>query len=172
MPEQGWILTLEQVLRASIANNRDYQTQKESVYLSALGLTLVRWQFAPRFFGLISGDYVWGGSEPQSGSIVSDFGWNQVLATGARLSLSVANNFTRFFIGGRREVATTLISGSLTQPLLRGFGPGVALEPLTQAERNVIYSIRALERFRQTLVVDVTSEFYRLLQARNRISNE
>src|SRR5262249_4447211 len=37
----------------------------------------------------------------------------------------------------------------LTQPLLRGGGFAVTLEPLTQAERNLLYAIRNYARFRK-----------------------
>ena len=166
------ILGLDDVMRAAFTNNREYQDQKESVYLNALTLTLVRWQFAPRFFGLISGDYVRDGQGNSTGSISSDFGWNQVFASGARLALSVTNNFSMFFFGNKKDVANTIISGTFTQPLLRGFGSKVIQEPLIQAERQVIYQIRSFERFRQTFLVQISSQFYRVLAARNRVSNE
>jgi outer membrane protein TolC len=64
------------------------------------------------------------------------------------------------------------VNAAVTQPLLRGFGTEIVREPLTQAERDLIYQIRAFERFRQTFSVDVISEFYRLLQERDRVANE
>src|SRR5207302_4158160 len=41
------------------------------------------------------------------------------------------------------------INLSLLQPLLQGGGKAFWLEPLTQAERNLLYSIRAFARFRE-----------------------
>src|SRR5262249_22579145 len=38
---------------------------------------------------------------------------------------------------------------SFVQPLLRGGGRAVTLEPLTQAERNLLYQVRTFTRFRQ-----------------------
>src|SRR5206468_772577 len=112
--------------------------------------------------GLISGqaEHAAGGAE--SGSIASDFGWNQLLASGARISLSAANQFLRFFTGNKESVATTLFSGTVTQPILRGFGTTVVLEPLIQAERDVIYQIRGFERYRQNFAVQIASDFYRV----------
>ena len=167
-----YILDLEATAKLAFANNRDYQSQKESLYLSALSLTLARWQFAPRFFGFVGGDLERDGFGEESGSVSSDFGWNQLFASGARVSVSIFNNLFQFFTGDRRESASSVISATLTQPLLRGFGSAIVTEPLTQAERNVIYQARALERFRQTFIVEVASEFYRVLQDRNRVTNE
>ncbi|MFO7775167.1 MAG: TolC family protein [Candidatus Hydrogenedentota bacterium] len=45
------ILSLEDALAIAFRNSRTYQNQKESLYLEALGLTLDRHQYTPRFFG-------------------------------------------------------------------------------------------------------------------------
>ena len=42
---------------------------------------------------------------------------------------------------------------SFVQPLLRGGGRAVTLEPLTQAERNLLYAVRAFALFRQQFFV-------------------
>jgi outer membrane protein TolC len=166
------ILGLADALEVAFANNREYQTQKESVYLNALALTLARWQFAPRFFGIITGDFSRDSNGDKSGGIGTNFGVNQLLASGARLSITVANNFLKFFSGNRGEVANTLLSGAITQPLLRGFGSHIVEEPLIQAERSVIYQVRAFERYRQEFIVQISSSYYLVLEARNRVTNE
>jgi outer membrane protein TolC len=56
--------------------------------------------------------------------------------------------------------------------LLRGFGEDVVLEPLTQAERDVVYEARAYERFMHTFAVDVAERFFRVLELRDRLANE
>ena len=165
------VLDLDAALELAFRNNREYQSEKESVYLSALALSLVRWDFAPRFFGAVLGDAESVAGE-SSGSVTSDFGWNQLFASGARLSVSVVNNLFQFLTGDRRELADSLISASITQPVLRGFGKDIVTEPLKQAERDVVYALRDLERFRRTFVVQVVTEYYRVLEARNRIGNE
>ena len=43
----------------------------------------------------------------------------------------------------------------LIQPLLRGGGRAVTLEPLTQVERNLLYEIRNFARFRKTFYVAI-----------------
>ncbi len=158
------VLSLDDALRLAFANNREYQSQKESVYLSALTLTLARWQFAPRFFGIITGDWNTDSEGSETGQVRSSFGFTKLFASGARLSISVLNNFFQFFTGDRREMASTILDGSLTQPLLRGFGSDIVLEPLTQAERDVVYELRAFERFRRTFAVEVISEYYRVVE--------
>src|SRR5262249_18888091 len=43
------------------------------------------------------------------------------------------------------------------QPLLRGAGKAVTLEPLTQAERNLLYIIRDFAKFRQEFFVFIAA---------------
>jgi outer membrane protein TolC len=165
------LLDLRAALRLAFANNRNYQSEKESVYLAALTLTLAQHQFAPRFFGIVTGEWNRDSNGAESGTVSPSFGWDMLLVNGARLSISVAQNFFQFFTGDRQEVANTIIDGTLTQPLLRGFGTEIAREPLTQTERNLTYQIRAFERFRKTFSVAVITEYYRVLEARDRVTN-
>ncbi len=165
------ILSLQDALRVAFANNRSYQSRKESVYLSALSLTLARHNFAPILFGSAGGDLE-SGPDGRSGSLSSNFGLNLLLTSGARLSLNIANTLVKYFTGNRREVASTVLRGTLTQPLFRGFGTRIAREPLTQAERNVVYQVRELERARKELAVSTIAEYYRVLQTRDRVTNE
>jgi outer membrane protein TolC len=62
-----------------------------------------------------------------------------------------------------------VLSASACVPLL-GAGAGrVARENLTQAERDVLYDIRSFNRYRQTFVVSMISDYYRVLQQRNSV---
>ena len=65
--------------------------------------------------------------------------------------------------------AVSDFSVSWTQPLLRGSAREVVLEPLTQAERNLVYSVRNFERFRRTFALpvdgDISSQLSVVLQA-------
>jgi multidrug resistance efflux pump len=61
---------------------------------------------------------------------------------------------------------------SITQPLLAGAGRRIVLEPLTQAERRVIYAVRDYEIFRRDFAVDVARRVYELLQQADQLSNE
>ena len=53
------------------------------------------------------------------------------------------------------------IDPSIRLPLLRGAGEHIVTEPLTQAERNVIYEMWDFERYKRTFAVDIAT---RLLQ--------
>ncbi|MBU2499522.1 MAG: TolC family protein, partial [Proteobacteria bacterium] len=60
---------------------------------------------------------------------------------------------------------------TITIPLLRGSGRHIIMEPLTQAERNVIYAIWEFERFRQILAVDIAREYVDVLRKLNEVEN-
>ena len=57
VPPSG-VLTLAQAVAMATAHNRDYQRQKEQLYLTALDLTLARHQFARQWFGTVDASYV------------------------------------------------------------------------------------------------------------------
>jgi hypothetical protein len=50
-------LSLAEAVALATARNRDYQRQKESLYLSALDLTLFRHNFATKWFGTFDSTY-------------------------------------------------------------------------------------------------------------------
>ncbi len=65
-------------------------------------------------------------------------------------------NTTAFNFGANGGLTSqSVINLNFAQPLLQGGGKAVTLEPLTQAERNLIYSIRAYARFREQFDVAV-----------------
>ena len=169
IPESG-VITLAQSVALATAHNRDYQRQKEQLYLTALDLTLARHQFARRWFGTVDASYLRNSDDEQVGS-GAEAGFNQLLADGAQISTSIAIDWTRFLTGDPRTSLASVLSASVTQPLLRGSGRKIAQENLTQAERNALYQIRAFNRYRQTFVVSIVNDYYRVLQRRDVVTN-
>ncbi|MCB1087341.1 MAG: TolC family protein, partial [Verrucomicrobiae bacterium] len=60
---------------------------------------------------------------------------------------------------------------TLTQPLLKGGGFRTTMENLTQADRELLYSLRDFANFRREFVVDIVSRYYGVLQARDAVKN-
>jgi outer membrane protein TolC len=158
-------LTLAQALEVSVANSRQFQDQKEGLFLSALGLTLQRHLWTPQL-GLTGSAGV--GKNGADRSIDADTGFSvgQLLASGADLALNLGTNFVEFFTGDKRRAAASVLSLSFTQPLLRGGGRLVATENLTQAERTVVYDVRSYMRYKRQFSIDVAQSYYQTLQAR------
>jgi len=169
VPASG-VISLAQAIAIATANNRDYQRQKELLYLTALDLTLARHQFVRQWFGTVDAGYVRNSADEEV-NYGGQTGFNQFLADGAQISTGIAIDWARFLTGDPRTSLGSVLSASVTQPLLRGRGRKIAQENLTQAERNALYQIRSFNRYRQTFVVSIVNGYYRVLQRRDIVTN-
>lgn len=165
-------LTLAEVLEIAAENNRDYQSRREQLYLSALDLTLERWRFANRPFASLSGSAVGAGDVSELTELQASAGFTRALGSGATVVADIGASLFRLLATGDGWDAVSDLGLSITQPLLRGSGKDIVLEPLTQAERDVVYEVRAYERFRRTFAVDVSVQVYDLLQSIDELENE
>ena len=172
------VISLTQAVAMATAHNRAYQTQKEALYLSALSLTDERHKYARQWFGTIDGSYISEGGEEDvrvsgGGEENELVGFDQLhlLGDGVLISTGLAIDWIRFLSGDPRTSLRSVLSATVTAPLL-GAGAGkVAREQLTQAERNVLYDIRSFNRYRKTFVVDIVTAYYNVLQQRDVVTN-
>lgn len=172
------VVSLAEALNFAVHRNRNYLLQKEVVYLAALDLTLTRQQYTPIFSGgsstAMERTYVRNGVNNlvRTSTLVTsaDLGASMLTRTGARLATNLTTDFVRFFTGGR-DSANSQLGFTLVQPLLRGSGYLAASEILTQGERNVLYAIRQFTHFRKTFAVDVATQYFRTIQARESARN-
>lgn len=165
-------LTLVQCLEIAAENSRDYQTQKESLYLSALDLTLERWQFQAHPAGVLSAAVAGTGDTAETATGDEVFALSQLFGTGAQILGDIGLNLSRSLTSGDSWNPVGDLGLAITQPLLRGSGSQVVLEPLTQAERDLLYAARTFERFRRTFAFDVTDRFYAMLKQRDAVLNQ
>lgn len=166
------VVNLNEALRLATTQNRNYQTQKENLYLCALTLSDTRHGFTPLANETTTAERIRDVNGEDSGSVASQVTVGQLLTTGGNLGLTLVNNLLQFYTGDPRRSATSAISINLVQPLLRGAGSEVAAENLKQAERDVIYAVRDFSRYQQTFAVDIASSYYRLAQRRDTVYNE
>ncbi|HJM57568.1 MAG TPA: TolC family protein [Planctomycetota bacterium] len=165
-------LGLVECLEIAAENSREVQSQRETLYRSALDLSLERWQYSTQLFADTSGSVSGTADEASTADVDSSLGFSRLLGTGASIVTTLGNNMFRVVSTGNYWTELTNLSMSITQPLLRGAGRAIALEPLTQAERNLVYAVRSYERFRRTYAVDVAGRVYGLLQAIDELENE
>ena len=184
------IIPLEGALDLTFIHNKDYQLQRERLYLQALSLTFDRYRYTPIFSSNVSGVYDWDASDEfvqdadtlinvPAGEIVTQetlaaratLGTRLLLRGGGQIALNLTSNFTRFMTGNLEETTSSALIGSFTQPLLRGAGSRVASETLMQAERDLLYQLRDFTRYRQQLSVRVATQYYTVLQARDAVRN-
>jgi hypothetical protein len=154
-----YLLKLEQAVELGLINSREYQDIREDLYLTALPVTAERFAFAAQFFAAGEAIRERAGRETPTGfrnnwTLNSNVGFSKLFSTGALLLLNFANQ-TVYNLGRDPSTSVSTLSLDLIQPLLRGGGRAVTLEPLTQAERNLLYEIRNFARFRKTFYVAI-----------------
>lgn len=157
----------------ALLHSRDYQSQYESVYLTALSLTGNEFEFQTQWNGGTGTQYTATGKDLGNNKLlqVSDrLGFNRNLAGGGQLATNVLNSF--FWDFGNNSLGSNgLLVTTFTQPVLRGAFRHVRLENLTQAERNLLYQVRTFARFRRQMYADVSAGYLSLLTQKQSIRN-
>ena len=155
-------LTLEDALRIGARNNRRYQTLKETVYQRAINLDDERYAFDNTFSGFLLGALT---GSPEINKDVGEggVGARRKLENGATLTGNMAIDVTKMI---RQDWHSFDWTGDLTAsvPLLRGSAREVVREHLTQAERNLEYSLLTFERYRQTYALSIAKSYYSVLR--------
>ena len=164
------VLSLAKAVEIATRYSRSYQSQKESLYTSALGLTSTRHQYERQWFGTFDGEYRESGGN-ENNTLSSRAGVDQAFVTAGGIIANAGLNidWTRFFSGDPYTTLGSVLSASITAPLLGNVAGRQAWESLTQSERNVLYQVRNFNRYRQTFVVSIINEYYRVLQAEERL---
>jgi len=190
------VVSLEKALELAVQHSRDYQNQKEIVYLQALSLTLDRHRYTPIFTSSANTsvqnqpqdvaraiDQVAGTQSSllqRDTAVVQQYnasGHGSVAASvllrsGATLASSFTVDFLRFLNGDMRLLVSSSLGATLTQPLLRGAGYRATMENLTQAERDLLYALRDFTQYRKEFSVRVAQSYYGVLQARDEARNQ
>ena len=159
-PNGGFLLKMDQAIELGVVNSPQYQNFREELYLAALPVTQQRFGFAYQWAATADWVRQWAGPQAPGGpqnnwTGSSTLGFSKLFATGALLTADFANTTVFNFVGGGGLTSQSTINASAVQPFLQGGGKAVTLEPLAQAERNLVYSIRAYARFREQFNVAI-----------------
>ena len=216
------LLPLDETLKLAVVHSRTYRTQKESLFLGALDLTLARHDFSPILTATGQSDYLNTQTptlqtlqvpnpayakaqaaaakatsttstatastttvavpqflQRQITTLVTDntltshgnLGVSVLTATGARIAADFTTDFLRFITGNLTKTSDSTLAVTLSQPLLRGAGFRATMENLTQSERDLLYSVRDFSQYRKTFTVDISTQYYQTLQARDAARN-
>ncbi len=158
-----FLVGLEQVVELGFINAREMQTAREVLYLSALPVTAERFAFAAQPFLTETLFRERAGRQSVDGKTndwesSGTFGFTKLFSTGGLLLFNFANQTV--YNLGKTKVGTSSVSTvsmDALQPFLQGGGRAVTLEPLTQAERNLLYAMRDYMRYRQQFFVYLAS---------------
>ncbi|MCP4454842.1 MAG: hypothetical protein GY809_25570, partial [Planctomycetes bacterium] len=166
LPNLG-VLTLPQAVALATADNREYQTEKETLYRQGLDLRLSRHEFENRFFGGFGAGYSADSNDAAMG-YEANIGFNRLLSNGTLIGARVAAAWVDVLTGNLKGGAVSLLSIAMVKPLMRNSDKDIVMENLTQKERDTLYGVRTFNRYRKTFVVSVITEYYQTLLLQDR----
>ena len=149
-------ISLGEAVTLALVGNFGIRSSIDGLQSAAINVSTAAAQFHPRITPLLRG---------QADDRTFSFDASQKLPwTGGTLSASAS------YRANDREDAifprTSDLRLTLTQPVLRGFGPTVTKFDLTNSRRALQGQERSFERARQRLAVDVTGGFYQVIKQR------
>ena len=184
-------ISLLDAVRIAAAHSASFREQKESLYSAALALDLEAEGFRTAFTGKLKEALSSSKSEertetdPETGltttvggdrdtgsTATAELGVTRKFENGVDLSSSLAVDFARMLTGDKESSRGLHLEASLSIPLLRGSGTFVTREPLTQAERSLVYSVRSFERFKQSFTVEIVSAYLGVLNNAKQLQNQ
>ncbi len=159
------VLDRSTAVQTALLNSREYQSELEQLYLSALDVTFQRFRFDAQFFGVNSTFFTADGPDRfgvggDSSSLLEEDNSLEVrklTATGGEIIAGIANSLVWQFAGPDEYTATTLLDFSIMQPLLRAGGRAVVMENLTDSERALLANVRQMERFRHGFYAQIVA---------------
>jgi len=163
-------LDLRTCLELAARHSREYQTSRENLFRAAISLVVAahtfEWNIGNRVEAELAHDL---DASETAASGDGSLSFTRTFVSGARMSLNLAIQSLRYLSGDKSIDITSLASATVTQPLLSGRGRLVAREPLTQAERNLVYALRSYVRTRKNLVLQVARSYYNVLSAQDAV---
>ncbi len=173
-PNKPVKLSLVQVLQVGARNSLEYQSRKEDVFRTALALDLTRHNFENIFNA---------GADSELGTLIGTDttvtnlntsavgGVSRTLKSGIDMSTSIGVNLVNLLTQGGASSMGLNADASVSIPLMRGSGVHIAGEPLTQAERDVIYELWDFERFKRTFSVSIARGYFNVLRQMDAVKN-
>jgi outer membrane protein TolC len=151
------VLSVEEAVRLALANNISLQDTVDSVYGAQISQDLAESRFHVKLTPSFAGGF---------GSQVGEdrrygFEASKLLPYGATVTANASSDFARNEL---TSLTASNLSFTLTQPLLRGFGPKATQFDLENAKRTRESSQRNLEVTRQRLAVEVVASYYDIVR--------
>ena len=163
------VLNLDRAFQLASIHSPLFQAQRETLYLSALDVSLQRFGFDSQLFAGYNSFLTTQGRlrNPALGSqtLLSNtlgansegINLNRLGITGATFAAGLANSLVFNLAGNNTQAASSLFDFSIIQPLLRGAGRERILESLTQTERTLLANVRQFERFRRGFYLSIAT---------------
>jgi len=163
--ESGQVsLSLERAYQLALLHSPDLQSQHETLYESALDVSLERFGFDGQLFGGFNSFFTTQGRLAPGGSqstISTGLGANggginlqRMGITGTNFAVGLANTILFNFAGNNTQTANTILDFSIIQPLLQNAGRSRILEALTQSANRDRSEPRCGSKLRRKLFGD------------------
>lgn len=172
---QPLTIRLDDAVMIAARHSRDYQAKKESLFRTALALDLEDNAFRTTFSGMMTAAV---NSSAPDGDRSTGFdnkmklGAKQVFQNGTEVASAIAVDLAGMLSGDRDSAWGLVADASITIPLLRGSGRLVTMESLTQAQRNLVYEVRAFEQYKREFMVNVAGSYLGVLLSKRTMLNE
>jgi outer membrane protein TolC len=158
------VLTLEQAVDEALAKNERILNQQDSASQAELGVELARNEFRPKIVPNIFGSFAQ--SDVNSQNYRVDMA--QKFTTGTELRVGVGTSTSQIPLtpgasGNDIHFYNADTTITLSQPLLRGFGPAVAKRSLAGAELRRADAERDRAITEQQIAIETASTYYRIV---------
>ena len=153
------MLSLEEAVRLSLANNERMLSSRETIAQAQLGVNLAESAFTTRITPNLLGSFGQSDVRNQTYGV----GVSRRFVTGTEVRMDASAATFRNQLGNFYASDTTLL---VSQSLLRGFGPTAGRRPLAQAHYRVANAERQHALTEQRFAIEVASIYYRLIAQR------
>ena len=158
------VLTLSQAVNEALVKNERIINQHDTIEQASLNVRLARSTFHPKVIPNVLGSF--GQTDINSQNYRVDVTQKFVTGTEVRSSVGTSTAQIPSLPGdpsGDLHFYNADTTVTLSQPLLRGFGPRIARRSLTSAELRRAEADRSQTLTEQQVAVDVASAYYRLV---------
>lgn len=167
-------LSLVDALQVGAGNSFEYQSRKEEVFRTALRLDLTRNDFRNIFRAQADSRLTTDTTGDETVTTLDSggtLGVTRNFINGLTVSSAVAIDLLNVLTQGGSSTLGLSSDTSVSVPLLRGAGRHIVAEPLTQAERDVVYAIWEFERFKRTFAVGIAQDYFGVLRQMDSVAN-
>ncbi len=168
-------ISLTDAVLIAAKNSREFQSRKDALFQAALALDLAEHNFQETFRGRLSSTFqsTHDGRRRNNGiANNATAGIARTFKNGTELAASISVDLVKMLTGAKGSSWGIMGDASISIPLLRGAGEFVVAEPLTQAQRNLVYEVRDFEQYKRRFVVSIASSYLNILLASQRIVNQ
>lgn len=182
--EAPWQLSIEEAILYALQRNRDLQAQRLDPVIAGAFEKIERGTYDPTLFAELS--YGEESVREAARSVddqysvegedgAAEVGLRQQLPTGTTVELTASQDFSTFSRSDRpdnstQELHETRVGITVTQALLRGFGPAANLARIWQAERETLATEYELRAFAEETVASVELAYWQFVLARESIA--